>query len=277
MSYTLHYIATFQNLPSLTLNAAVYDAANPTPNQVGDLITTGFSDYGYGTYGFWATLPDDHVGAFAMWDADNPSRRYVWAINPQEAEYNSSKPLTAYQTMIATEDGLSDYGAARTGDLSDFIGTGGANLTAIGDTRLDNLNATITSRLAIADYIAPDNATITAIAGYVDTEVAAIKAKTDNLPDSPASSGNVTSAQTAITDAISALNDITAADVVTAIMAYAVESGKDYATVLKEVYAILRGKFVADNATPTSIVYYAPDGTTARVTFAVTDTTRTPS
>lgn len=41
--------------------------------------------------------------------------------------------------------------------------------------------------LPTASYTAPDNATITAIAGYVDTEVAAIKAKTDLIPASPAS------------------------------------------------------------------------------------------
>lgn len=46
---------------------------------------------------------------------------------------------------------------------------------------LNNLDAAITTRLASASYTAPDNATITAIAGYVDTEVAAIKAKTDQL------------------------------------------------------------------------------------------------
>lgn len=146
MSYTLYFRATFRNLPGLTLNAALYDAANPTPNQVGDLITTGFSITGYGSYGSYATIPDDHVGSFDMWDVDNPLRRVSFAINPQEAEYNSSKPLTAYQTMMATEDGLSDYGAARTGDLSDFIGTGGINLTSIGDTRLAHLDANVSSR-----------------------------------------------------------------------------------------------------------------------------------
>jgi hypothetical protein len=55
----------------------------------------------------------------------------------------------------------------------------------------DNLNATVSSRLAGASYTAPDNTTISAIAGYVDTEVAAIKAKTDNLPASPASETTV--------------------------------------------------------------------------------------
>lgn len=104
------------------------------------------------------------------------------------------------------------------------------------------IDAAVTSRLASGSYTAPDNATIAAIS-----------------------------------TAVNALNDITADDVVTALMAYAVESGKNYATVLKETYAILRGKYVANAAEPTSIVYYAPDGTTERVTFAVDSTTRTPS
>jgi hypothetical protein len=58
--------------------------------------------------------------------------------------------------------------------------------TALGLSRID---AAVSSRLASGSYTAPDNATIVAIAGYVDTEitalqsdVTAIKAKTDNLP-----------------------------------------------------------------------------------------------
>jgi hypothetical protein len=43
------------------------------------------------------------------------------------------------------------------------------------------LDATVSSRLAAAAYTAPDNVTIGQIAGYIDTEVAAIKAKTDQL------------------------------------------------------------------------------------------------
>lgn len=52
-------------------------------------------------------------------------------------------------------------------------------------TELARLDATISSRLAASSYTAPDNATIASIAGYVDTEVAAIKAKTDTLPTFP--------------------------------------------------------------------------------------------
>lgn len=217
MSYTLNYVFTFQNLPGLTLNAAIYDAANPTPAQVGSTITAGFSEIGYGTYSFWATIPDGHVGAFVVWDSAQPSRRIAFSINPQEGEYN----------------------------INDIIGVNGANLTALAaQSSLDDLSVKIGN---------PDGVS-------VSDDIAQL---TTNLND--------------VAIAVSALNNITAADVVTALMAYAVESGKDYATVLKEVYAILRGKFVANAADPTSVEFYAPDGTTVRVTHTLTDTTRTPS
>lgn len=59
---------------------------------------------------------------------------------------------------------------------------------------LGALKTEIGTRLATSGYTAPDNATITAIAGYLDTEVAAIKAKTDNLPAAPAATGDIPTA-----------------------------------------------------------------------------------
>jgi hypothetical protein len=64
--------------------------------------------------------------------------------------------------------------------------------------------------------------------------------------------------------------------IVAAIMAYAVESGHSFDTVIEALYAVIRGKAVADDAdAPTLITYYAPDNTTARVTHTLTDTERT--
>jgi len=83
------------------------------------------------------------------------------------------------------------------------------------------LNATISSRLASASYTAPLDASgtrsaiglasanldlqLTAIDDYLDTEIAAIKAKTDNLPASPAATGDIPSANT-IADAVLSRN-----------------------------------------------------------------------
>lgn len=52
-----------------------------------------------------------------------------------------------------------------------------------------------------------------AIDDYLDTEVAAIKAKTDNLPSDPADQSLIIAATDAITTAISNLNDLSAAEV----------------------------------------------------------------
>lgn len=65
-----------------------------------------------------------------------------------------------------------------------------ASLHIVGIPVAENIDATISSRLAAGSYTAPDNATIAAISGYVDTEVAAIKAKTDLIPPSPAAVGS---------------------------------------------------------------------------------------
>lgn len=50
---------------------------------------------------------------------------------------------------------------------------------------------TASGAMQAGSYTAPDNATIAAIATYVDTEVAAIKAKTDNLPSDPADASDI--------------------------------------------------------------------------------------
>lgn len=71
----------------------------------------------------------------------------------------------------------------QTGDSYARIGAAGAGLTALGDARVANLDATVSSRLAAAGYTAPDNTSITAI-----------KAKTDNLPAAPAAVGDIPTA-----------------------------------------------------------------------------------
>jgi len=50
----------------------------------------------------------------------------------------------------------------------------------------NNLNATVSSRAT--------QSSVDIVAGYLDTEIAAIKAKTDNLPASPAATGDIPTA-----------------------------------------------------------------------------------
>lgn len=84
---------------------------------------------------------------------------------------------------------------------------------SIGKLIVDNLNATVSSRLASASYSAPLDAAGTrsaiglasanldtqlakldTIDDFLDTEIAAIKAKTDNLPAAPAATGDIPTA-----------------------------------------------------------------------------------
>lgn len=116
--------------------------------------------------------------------------------------------------------------------------------------------ATQTSINTLAGYVDTE---VAAILAAVDTEVAAIKAKTDNLPASPAATGDIPGT----------------AAIATAIFAVAVETGHDLTTVLRAIYAAIRGRSVADAADPTTITYYAPDDNTVRVTHTLTDTERT--
>jgi hypothetical protein len=69
---------------------------------------------------------------------------------------------------------------------------------SINPQEAENTDVKTSTRLATAGYTAPDNATITAIsvllttvATYIDTEVAAIKAKTDNIPSDPADASDI--------------------------------------------------------------------------------------
>ena len=246
MSYQAMFSFAFVNLPGLTLNAKLFDSSGA---QTGATITTGFSDLGDGAYQYLATIPDGHVGTLKIYDSAQPSRCIPLAVNPQEIENADVKTSTRSIFAGGAVDSVTgNVGGNVVGSIGSLATQAKADVNAETDTALADAGVTTT------------------VTGRID---AAITTR--------ATPANVTSAQTAITDAVDALHDITAADVVTALMSYSVESGKDYATVLKEVYAILSGKFVANAADPTSVEFYAPDGTTVRVTHTLTDTTRTPS
>lgn len=101
--------------------------------------------------------------------------------------------ITEIQSGLATAASiaaLNNLSAAQVNAEADTA-LADAGLTTIVTGRID---AAISTRLASASYTAPDNTTIAAIAGYVDTEVAAIKAKTDNLPAAPAAVADIPTA-----------------------------------------------------------------------------------
>jgi hypothetical protein len=93
----------------------------------------------------------------------------------------------------ATALSTADYTAARAAKLDQLdaaissrapsaTAVSNADYTAARAAKLDNADVATSTRLATAGYTAPDNATI----GTTATAVAAVKAKTDNLPANPA-------------------------------------------------------------------------------------------
>ena len=91
-----------------------------------------------------------------------------------------------------------------------------ANVTLVATcTTNTDMRGTDGANTTTPNTVAPDNATIAAIAGYLDTEIAAIKAKTDNLPSDPADQSLIIAATDAITSAIAALEDVSVSDILT--------------------------------------------------------------
>jgi hypothetical protein len=128
---------------------------------------------------------------------------------------------------------------------------------SVGKLLVDNINATIASRLASASYTAPDNATIAAISGAVDTEIAAILAKTNLIPANPAAVGSVMLVD--MTQAVPTSN-----------------TAQTVGDALNAARAQGFGKWAISGA---SLLLYAADGTTIVRTFlldsATTPTSRT--
>lgn len=114
--------------------------------------------------------------------------------------------LSGAVVNVDTVDVLTTYTGntlqtANVASLITTVGVAGAGLTALGDTRIANLDAAVSTRAtpaqvntecdtAIADAALATAANLAIATAYIDTEVAAIKAKTDNLPATPAAASS---------------------------------------------------------------------------------------
>lgn len=101
---------------------------------------------------------------------------------------NNVIPTTTTVTngvTVSTNNDKTGYRLSATGiqDVWDALTSALTTASSIGKLLVDNINATISSRLASASYTAPDNTSITAI-----------KAKTDNLPVDPADASDIAAA-----------------------------------------------------------------------------------
>jgi hypothetical protein len=128
------------------------------------------------------------------------------------------------------------------------------------ETKFAGLETDIAACLQSSAYTAPDN-----------TSIAAIKAKTDNLPADPASNTQVNTrlasadytapSNAEVLAAIAALNNISVSDI----------TGS---TAFKQLLAAAKGRFTKSGNTYT---FYDTDGTTSLFTLTISDTGRTVS
>lgn len=125
-----------------------------------------------------------------------------------------------------------------------------ANLATV-DNEIAVIDGIVDAILVDTDTTIP--ATLATIAGYVDTEVAAIKAKTDLIPAAPAAVGDIPSAAT-IADAVwdEAIAGHAVAGSTGEQLAAAGAAGDPWATALPGAYAAgTAGKIVGDNINAT--------------------------
>jgi hypothetical protein len=123
---------------------------------------------------------------------------------------------------------LTSLGASLVQEIWDRATSALATAGSIGKLIVDNLNATITSRSSQASVDTVDD--------FLDTEVAAIKAKTDLIPASPAAVG---SAMTLAADSVnaSALNPDAITELLNALGARIVEGAITYDQVMRLMLA----------------------------------------
>lgn len=171
----------------------------------------GFSLSSAGIQAIWDALTS------ALTTANSIGKLLVDNVNAtvSSRSSHSASDVWAVGTRALTDKAGFALSSAGVQAIWDALTSALSTASSIGKLLVDNVNATISSRLASASYTAPDNSSITAIKAKTDnlpaspaatgdiptSNITAIKAKTDNLPASPAASGDIPSANT-IADAI---------------------------------------------------------------------------
>jgi hypothetical protein len=193
-------------------------------------------------------------------------------IVPFDALLGASKTGLAIGATIYQLDGSTSYAAfSTTGWYEAPAGSGGWHHPGLS---LPDAGGVVAVGIAATEYlrIAVDAAPATApTVGDIDTQLSSTHgAGAWATATGFATPTNVSDAQTAI---IAAIPDATA--IVDAIKAYAVEAGVTFNDAMRIILAANGGGYLANDPNdPTELVFYAPDGTTPRLSFTLTATTR---
>jgi len=177
---------------------------------------------------------------------------FDWKTNPDNTSTFAILPPNLFDLHYTTL--VMDVVDTRTADILTQVGTAGAGLTAIGDTRLANLNATVSSR--------------------------ASQTSVDDLPTNAELATALGTADDAVLAAIAALNNLSAADVNAQVLdclatdTYA-EPGQGtpaatttLAVKINYLYKLMRNKFTQTSTTQN---FYADDASTVDHKATVSD------
>lgn len=129
----------------------------------------------------------------------------------------ASDVVTELQAGLATASALATVDTVVDGikAVTDVLPDAGALTSLATAAALATVDGNVDAILVDTGTDIP--ATLATMAGYIDTEVGAIKAKTDNLPSDPADASDIVAAFGVVGSAISALNNISSGDVETAV------------------------------------------------------------
>ncbi len=178
-----------------TASALAADAVNEIVDQVWDEAIAGHA--GAGSTGLalsGATAPSAATVADAVWD--EALAGHVAAGSTGEALNAAGGAGDPWITTVPGAYGVGSAGYILGTNLNATVSSR-ASQTSL-DTVDDLLDTEIAAIKAKTDNLPTDpadessiQATLTTIASYIDTEIAAIKAKTDNLPAAPAAVGDI--------------------------------------------------------------------------------------
>jgi hypothetical protein len=238
---TIGTVTTLTNLPSIPANwLTATGIAASALNGKGDwLLSSSYS-----------APPSSTTIAGAVWDVT----------------------LSGHLTAGTTGNALNAAGAAGDPWTTAIPGSYGAGTA--GNIVGNNLNAAITTRLATAGYTAPDNTDVVSILSDLTAgtstiygQVGAIKAKTDNLPASPAAVGSAmtltTGERTSVADAVLDRDMSTGTD-----------SGSPTVRTVRQALRFLRNKWAI--AAGTLTVYKEDDATASWTATVGTDAAANP-
>jgi hypothetical protein len=285
LAYTVGTVTTLTSLPAITtdwLTAAGVSAAAVTKIQSGLATPTNITA---GTITTVTTVNGLAAGvvtaASIASDAITADKIADGAIDTATFASGTTIPRVTLADTLTAYTG----NTPQTGDAYARLGAAGAGLTALGDTRLANLDAAVSTRLATAGYTVPlDAAGVRSAVGLaaanLDTQLGAIgddvtvggyasgQDPATLVLDSAASAHNTAGTIGARLNAAGAAGDPMAAVAVNA---------TTYGEILVGVGAVILGKQVdSDDHTATTFTDVNDTGT-PRVTSTNTSTTRTPT